>query len=68
MSLDTKNYPKAELAISYRKEINNTVQELIQYHEEYGSLILSVLEENPKINPDELKGIVFDKFERDYKP
>jgi hypothetical protein len=68
MSLNTENYPKAELAISYRKEIYNAVDELSQYHEEYGSLILSVLEENPQIKPNELKEIVFEKFERDYKP
>ena len=34
MSLNTENYPKAELAISYRKEIYNAVDELSQYHEE----------------------------------
>lgn len=68
MSLNTGKHTKAELAILYRKEIENAVHELSQYHEEYGSLILSVLEENPQINPEELKEIVFEKFERDYKP
>lgn len=68
MSINTEHHPKAELAILYRKEIHKAVNELSQYHEEYGSLILSVLEENPKINPEELKEIVFEKFERDYKP
>ena len=68
MTLNTENFPKAELAISYRKDIQNAVNELSHYHEEYGSLILSMLEENPQINPEELKEIVFEKFERDYKP
>lgn len=68
MTINTENFPKAELAITYRKDICKAVNELSQYHEEYGSLILSALEENPQITADELKEIIFQRFDRDYKP
>jgi len=64
--LDTSDHPNAEIAIKYRKDIQQVLEELTQYLPEYEVLILNTLEKNPQIAPEQLKQLCHDAHAADY--
>ena len=64
--LDTSDHPNAEIAIKYRKDIQQALNELAQYLPEYESLVLNALEQNPQMTSEQLKQLCHDAHIADY--
>lgn len=67
MTIDPQNYPKADLAVRYRSDIQDAVKDLDKYLPQYETLVLDTLESNPQIDAQSLKEIVFAAHDAEYR-
>lgn len=67
MRIDPQNYPKADLAVRYRSDIQDAIKALDKYLPRYETVLLDTLESNPQVDAQSLKEFVFAAHDADYR-